>query len=75
MKVFQSLTEGPGVGREGGAWEDGGEWALILGASSELHFQLIWTVGSRCPEQGGWVGSFLLLTQSRDSMVKETEVD
>lgn len=59
---------------------------FILGASSELHFQLIWTVGSSCPGLGGWggwarplgrwVGSLLLpLTQSGDSMVKETEVD
>lgn len=29
-----------------------------------------------CGEQGGWAGSlFLPLTQSRDSMVKEAEVD
>lgn len=27
-----------------------GGWAFILGASSELHFQLIWTVGSSGPQ-------------------------
>ena len=56
----------------------------MLGASSELHFQLMWTVGGSCPRGsvGRWrsapgrAGSLLLpLTQSRDSMVKETEVD
>ena len=62
----------------------GGEWAFLWGASNELHFQLMWTVGGQLPP-GGWGGRgqwragsllfLLLLTQSRDSMVKETEVD
>lgn len=47
------------------------------GASSELHSQLIWTVGSGGRRLGrARVGSLLLpLTQCRDSVVKETEVD
>lgn len=51
--------------------------ALVLGASSELHDQLIWTVRSSCVARrlGGLLLFLLPLTQSRDSMVKETEVD
>lgn len=88
MTVFQNLDRGAWgqKGREEnrlrGAWEGGGERAFMLGASSELHFQLMWTVGGSCPQGSvgrsgpGRAGSLLLpLTQSRDSMVKETEVD
>ena len=62
----------------------GGQWgvAFLWGASNELHFQLMWTVAGQLPPWGSawgggrwWAGSLLLLTQSRDSMVKETEVD
>lgn len=84
MKVFQSLDGRAWVqeGQDGTGWEGpGGAWGgRSWGASSELHSQLIWTVGA-LPGSGRlrpWdrVGSLLLpLTQSRDSMVKETEVD
>lgn len=59
----------------GGVRESSGEWAFVWRASSELHFQLIGLWGAAA---GGWRpgGSLLLpLTQSRDSMVRETEVD
>lgn len=65
----------------GGGREGGGALALVLGASSGLRLQLICLWGASCPGPGGraagrWAGSLLLpLTQSRDSMVKEPEVD
>lgn len=78
MKVFQSLdcgAWGPKGKGETWHWEGAwGRWGVGIHLGSQQRAAL--SAYLDCGEQGGWAGSLLLpLTQSRDSMVEETEVD